>query len=146
MLMSVLEPGDLFGAATLFSGEDTYVAYIIAEKSAWSLMISEEALVSLMKKDFSVAENYMAYLTARIRFLSGRIDGFVQPSPKQRVLAFMKKNAVADVFTPVKSFQTLADSLCISRATLYRAMDELADENVIIKDGRNFRMMKGETK
>ena len=56
----------------------------MAQESTWVLLISEEALRSMMQMDFRVTENYLRYLTARIRFLSGRLDGFLPQSVETR--------------------------------------------------------------
>lgn len=143
--MSILMPCDLFGAAALFNDASQYVANVTATKSAWALLIREDALTDMMRLDFRVAENYMRYLTARIRFLSGRIDGFLPQSVRERVLYHMQNGAQNGVYTPKKSMSALADALCISRTTLYRAVDELMRDGTIIKQGRAFRLSEGET-
>lgn len=140
MLMSILSQGDVFGAATLYTEDDVYVAYIRALESTWCLMLSEEAFRRMMEEDFRIAENYMRYLTKRIRFLSGRIDGFIRPTPADRVYAYMAKNAEDGVFTPKQSIKAIGDALCISRATLYRALDELEQTEQIQRDGKLFRL------
>ena len=72
MPMSILRQTDLFGAASLFHDEEAYVARVTANESTWVLLICEDALRSMMQKDFRLTENYLRYLTARIRFLSGQ--------------------------------------------------------------------------
>lgn len=141
MPMSVLRQGDLFGAASLFHHEEKYVARVAAAESAWILLISEEALKEMMRRNFRIAENYLAYLTARIRFLSERLDGFLPQSVEERVLQFIRQRAENGLFESEWSVSALADSLRVSRTTLYRAIDKLVLEGKLVKQGRTFRLM-----
>jgi len=140
MPMSVLRQGDLFGAASLFHREEQYVARVAAAESAWILLISEEALKGMMRSDFRITENYLAYLTARIRFLSERLDGFLPQSVEERVLQFIRQHAENGLFESEWSVSALADSLRVSRTTLYRAIDKLVLEGKLVKQGRTFRL------
>ncbi len=147
IFMSVLKPGALFGAATLFMPEESrYVSTITATRSAWAVMLPEDTLLAMMRADFRIAKNYMAYLTARIRFLSGRIENFAEPTAEERVLRFLQKNAVNGAFRPSVSISAIAEALCIGRTTLYRALDTLEQKGLIKKDGRLFRLPEGDTK
>ena len=146
MPMSVLRQYDLFGAASLFHDEEAYVARVMAQESTWVLLISEEALRSMMQMDFRVTENYLRYLTARIRFLSGRLDGFLPQSVEERVLNHIKTRAEDGLYESEWNVTQLADALRISRTTLYRAMDKLVSNGKIERHGRAFRLSKGENK
>ena len=144
MPMSVLRQTDLFGAAALFHDEEAYVARVMAQESTWVLLIPEEALRSMMQRDFRVTENYLRYLTARIRFLSGRLDGFLPQSVEERVFNHIKTRAEDGLYESEWSVSQLADALRISRTTLYRAMDKLVSDGKIERHGRAFRLSKGE--
>lgn len=140
MPMSVLHAGELFGAAALFNGDESYVADIRAEGSTWAVLIPQTALEEMMRLELCIAKNYIAYLTARIRFLSARLDGFVPPSVEERVLGYIRSNAVEGAFRPAHGLSAVADALRISRATLYRAFDELQAQGRLIKDGKILRL------
>jgi len=144
MPMSVLKQLDLFGAAALFHHEPDYVARVAAAESTWVLLIPEEALKSMMKRDFRIVENYLDYLTARIRFLSERLDGFLPQSVEDRVLRHIASHAENGVYRSEWSVSALADALRISRTTLYRAIDKLVSEGKIERCGRAFRLSEGE--
>jgi CRP-like cAMP-binding protein len=144
MPMSVLRQTDLFGAASLFHGDEAYVARVAAAESTWVLLIPEEALCDMMRTDFRVVQNYLRYLTARIRFLSGRLDGFLPQSVEERVLNHIKTRAENGLYESEWSVSALADALRIGRTTLYRAMDKLVSEGKIERHGRAFRLSKGE--
>lgn len=143
MPMSVLRAGELFGAAALFNGGKSYVADIRAEGSTWAVLIPQAALEEMMRCDLRIAKNYIAYLTARIRFLSARLDGFVPPSVEDRVLAYVRANASDGAFRPEHGLTALAGALRISRATLYRAFDALQEQGRLVKDGKTLRLPDG---
>ena len=143
MRMSELLPGDLYGAASLFCRDEAYVAEITAEKSVWALRIPETALRRMMRRDERVMDNYIRYLTGRIRFLSGGIDGFLPASVEERLLLFLKNNARGGVCTLPYGMAALAETLSVGRATLYRAMDALAARGAIARDGRRFHINDG---
>ncbi len=137
MLMSVLHTGELFGAATLFADADApYVVSIRAAASVRALLVEEAALLDMMRGDFRLAENYMRYLTGRIRFLNQRIEGFVRPSVEERLLLFLQNNAQDNVCKLPFGMTALAEALCVGRATLYRALDALEGEGRIRRDQR----------
>lgn len=144
MPMSVLKQYDLFGAAALFYHEERYVARVTAAESTWVLLIPEEALRFMMRKDFRVTENYLSYLTARIRFLSERLDGFLPQTVEERVLTHIQKHAENGLYCSEWSVSALAEALCVSRTTLYRAMDKLVSDGKIERHGRAFRLPEGD--
>lgn len=145
MLMSVLRAGDLFGAASLFAPADApYVVSIRAAAAVRALLIGEAALIALLREDFRLAENYMRYLTGRIRFLNRRIEGFVRPSVEERLLLFLESNAQGGVCTLPFGMTALAQALCAGRATLYRALDALKAAGRIRREGRTIVLYQKE--
>ncbi len=142
MLMSTLCQGDIFGAATLFSDEDGYVATIVAERSTWVILITEAAFRAEMRKNSDLAENYMRYLTKRIRFLSGRIDGFVQPGCEERVLQYLRHGVRSG---QASGMSAMAETLGMSRASLYRVLDALEARGMITRNNRHIELVEGDT-
>lgn len=136
MLMSVLRPGDVFGAATILSDSEVYPVSIRALGDCTALLMTEETFLAAMKEDFTLAENYMRYLGSRIRFLSSRIDGLTQPSAEDRLYTFLRNNAKDNTVNLGYPMKSLADALCVGRATLYRAMDTLEEQGRIRREGR----------
>ena len=144
MPMSELHQGDLFGAAALFCGEAAYVASIRAERSTWVLSIGEGALLSMMRAEERVLVNYLRYLTGRIRFLSDRIDTFAEWDVGERLLRAMRYGAKGCVFRP-HTMKALAESLSVSRATLYRTMESLEMKGYIRRSGKEIEILPEES-
>ncbi len=140
MAMSVLSQGQLFGMASLFScGErQPYPVCIIAGDNTSALVIREETLKQLFSRNHLMAENYICHLTGRIHFLNNRLSHIIQPTVEERVLFYLKHSAEGG---NIKSFSALAKSLCISRASLYRALESLEKRGSIKKSGREVSVL-----
>jgi len=95
----------------------------------------------MVREEPRVTENYIRYLTTRIRFLSSRIDSFVCGGTEQRVLLFLSNNAEQGVCALPYGMDKLAKKLGMSRATLYRAIGELVSEGKLKRDGRVFTIL-----
>lgn len=78
LTVSYLEPGDLFGAAALYTEAPEFVTTITARRSSRCLMLPQNSMDRLLAQDGPLRENYLRYLTGRIRFLSGRLQSLVQ--------------------------------------------------------------------
>ena len=79
-IMSVLEPGDLFGAAALFNDRADYATTLTARAPCRVLLLPQALVEELMGRFPEVGRNYVAYLSGRICFLSGKIDALTAGS------------------------------------------------------------------
>ncbi len=134
--MNELSAGALFGLASLFSGEKAhpFPTSIIAKKNAEALIISESALRRMMQRDFRLTEHYIQYLTDRVHFLNERIEGLICPSAEERLLLYLTHHAEGGKLT--QGLTALAQSLGMSRASLYRALSKLEQEGRIHREKR----------
>ena len=142
MHMSTLKRNDLFGAASLCGGEkESFVTDIRCNVRSRVLIIPEEEMLDLLSQNRTVLRNYLSYLNSRIRFLNQRLDAFSKNTVAARILSFLNAETCGSVYT-VKSFTRLSESLCISRATLYRALDALEKEHKIRRNGKEIQLME----
>ena len=141
MHMSTLKRNDLFGAASICGGGGSYVTDIRCRERTRVLIIPEEEMLELLSGNRTVLRNYLSYLNGRIRFLNQRLDAFSKNSVAARVMTFFAAEATGRTYT-VKSFTKLSESLCISRATLYRALDTLEEEHKIRRNGKEIELME----
>ncbi len=141
MHMSRLAKSDIFGAASLFSSEKEYVVDIRCTTDCRTILISEIQLIRWMQLDSRILYNYLKYLTGRIRFLNRRLDALTETSVSLRIMTFLS-GASKDGNCRVKSCQELAQALCLSRATLYRALDTLCSEGKISRKGKQIILLE----
>lgn len=135
MHMSTLKRNDLFGAASLFGDEESYVTDIRCNEPVRVLLINEAEMLRLLSENANVLRNYLRYLNTRIRFLNRRLDAFSKNTVAARLYTYMTDEAVNGVYT-VKNLTKLSDTLCVSRATLYRAIDALESSGQIRRNGK----------
>lgn len=135
MHMSTLKRNDLFGAASLCGKDETFVTDIRCNERTRALIIPEEEMLDLLAGNRTVLRNFLCYLNGRIRFLNNRLDAFSKNSVAARLMTFFEAESHEGVYR-VKSLTKLSESLCISRATLYRALDALEEEHKIRRNGK----------
>ena len=139
IILNSFSQGGVFGAAGLFSDMEGYVSEIQAIRKSKVLFLPEEMLHSLFMRMPVAAENYIRYLSGRIRFLNNRIDSFTGGSAERRVAAASKAGK-ADIRLAI-TFTDLAESLNIGRASLYRAMDSLVEAGLISRKAKEISIL-----
>ena len=145
MHMSTLSKNDLYGAASLFGGDTEFVTDIRCNERVRVLIIGEEEMLSLLSEQKTVLKNYLMYLNGRIRFLNKRLDAFSKNTVPSKLQTFFASEAKNDVYT-VKNYTKLSETLCLSRATLYRALDALEASGKIKREGKNIILLEEYTK
>lgn len=138
VLLRILEKGDTFGVANLFSGQERFVSLIVAKKACRVLFFDEKTVASLLREDETFCMNYIRFLSDRICFLNTKISCFTAGSPERR-LAFFLLAFGEDWDKPYSvslNANSLSDMLNVGRASLYRAFEKLEAEGLIIKEGK----------
>ncbi|MCD8007099.1 MAG: Crp/Fnr family transcriptional regulator [Oscillospiraceae bacterium] len=132
--VSELSTGSLFGAAALFNDEPEYASTLTAKTAATVLYFSQESILTLINRDERIRMNYIRYLSARIRFLSEKVDTLGEISSERRLARFLLKNADDEGWVHGCNFSEIAGRLGIGRASLYRELTKLEEAGVIRKD------------
>lgn len=136
LAVSVLEPGDLFGAAALYSDEPEFASTITARGSSRCLMLDQALTDRLLAEQSRIRENYLRYLTGRIRFLSGRLQTLAQPGVEGKLARYLLANGGSSC--PATE---LCRRLGVSRASLYRAFAALEDSGLIRRAGKTITVI-----
>ena len=131
-LLRVLHADDVFGVATLFAASPA-VTRVTAEQPTRVLIVSEAAVRALLTGTPAFALNYVAFLSDRIRFLNRRLACLGAGSASRR------PDGAAEYELPL-SLSRLPDALGVSRASLYRALDELEAAGHIARSGRHISL------
>ena len=134
LTVSLLAPGDLFGAAALYSDEPEFATTITAQRDSRCLLLEQEVLDGLLAQSPLVRANYLRYLTGRIRFLSGRLQSLAQPGAEGKLARYLLASAQEGAVTCPAT--DLAKRLGLSRASLYRAFDALEQSGLITRQGK----------
>lgn len=146
-ILNRLEPPRLFGAAGLFQESGGYVTRILALAPSKILFIPQDLLTDFMRRDFKLMENYLKFLSQRIRFLNRKINSFTQPCAEGKLARYLLDIAAeqdsASIRFPV-SIISVAKVLNLGRASLYRALTALAEYGYISREGKNIRLLDAE--
>ena len=145
LVVSELQSGDLFGAATLFNEEGRYVSTLTARTRCQVLFLTQSEVQQLMDQSGQVQRNYVRYLSNRIRFLSDKIDSLVEGTGEKKLSAYLLQQMNADgQFTLPCSMTELASRLNVGRATLYREMQKLEERGVLTRSGKTITITRPE--
>ena len=132
--VSLLEPGDVFGAAALYSDAPEFATTITARKDSRCLLLPQELVDDLLAKDARFRTVYLRYLTGRIHFLSSRLQSLAQPGAEGKLARYLLSSHRDGQVTC--SATELAKRLGLGRASLYRAFEVLEQGGFICRDGK----------
>lgn len=143
--ISTLKSGEFFGAATLYSQKETYVARLTAATETKILFIDKETIGVLMLREEAMSMNFITYLTDTLYYLNAKIDAFTGGTAESRLAAYLMESFGGYKTMQLKiPYTKLAVSLNIGRASLYRAFDTFIDGGIIEKDGKFIRLLSEE--
>ena len=123
-VINTLVPGDIFGAVTLFSDEPSPATTVTARVECSAVFFEKDAIAELIESEPGAAIGFAAYLSARIRFLTRRIEALTAGEREQ------------DGEVDIQSCAELARRLDVGRASLYRALDSLETSGDIRREGK----------
>lgn len=142
LLMSILAEGDVFGAAALFADAGGYPTTLTALTPCRMLLIPQESVRRLIRTCGPFAEDYTAYLSGRIQFLSQRLEAVSTPSAEGKLARYLLSAQVDGAVT--LSATQLCQRLGMGRATLYRAFEALEGAGAIARAGKTIRILRPE--
>lgn len=136
-VLNRLERGDVFGVAALYDPSETYVTEVSAVTACSVQFFSQDLLSRWMCTDFRLAENYIRFLSDRIRFLNHRIAAFTGGDAEQRLLGWLRQHAEPDGTVALSvSMTELSRTLDIGRTSLYRSFDLLERSGAVRRNGK----------
>lgn len=139
LLVSSLKEGDVFGAAALFNEEEGYPTTLTALSDCRLLLIPQETVRRLIATCGPFAEDYVAYLSGRIRFLSTRLDTLSADRGEGKLARYLLTADKGDGVT--LSATQLCQRIGVGRATLYRAFEALEGDGAIAREGKTIRII-----
>lgn len=131
--VSTLKPGELFGAAALYNDLPDYATTLTAHDPCRILFLPQEEVDRLLGEEPLLRQNYLRYLSERIRFLSGRLQTVAQTGAEGKLAQYLLSSGEESVHT---SATDLAQRLGLSRASLYRAFELLEAAGLIRREGK----------
>ena len=146
VVMNTLEVGDVFGAAALFGSSREYVSTVRATRPCRVLFLPQETVSRWMAAVPTVGENYVRFLSDRIRFLNRRLSTLTAGQNDGKLWRFLlTKRDAAGAVTVAGGMSELAERLNMSRSSLYRSLDALTKDGRIRRQGNIVYIIKEES-
>ena len=140
ILMSTKKGGDLFGEVAVFSDANNYPCNVVAKTESSVLLFSKDEFFKLLTLDNSILENFLKIISDKAYYLNSRVESLSFGSTKQKVAFSLLNNFQIEKNSTIKlpySKKLWADNLNISRASLYKTLDELCESSIISVDNCN---------
>lgn len=131
-VISHLKNGEIFGAAFLYNPSYQFENTVTAITPLKVVIIEKNGIDKLIQNDSSISFNYITYLSERIGFLNSKIESYTKPSAEEKLLLYLKNNA-SEISI---SMTELSHVLHISRASLYRVIENLEQQGKIYREGK----------
>ena len=87
----------------------------------------------LFKAVPQTALNYISFLSDRIRFLNGKVRSFASGTNEEKLARFFLENEENGQIS-LKNLSSLASSLSLGRASLYRIIEIMAERGIISRE------------
>ena len=143
VVMNDLHPGDVFGAAALFGDDEPYPSQVVAVTRCRMAFFEQEAVAALMATHPRVAENYVRFLSDRIRFLNRRLSALTAGQAGGKLWRFLLTHRDADGAVRLAGGMTeLAESLDMGRSSLYRSLQALTAAGKIRRQGKTILVLQ----
>lgn len=143
VVMNTLCAGDVFGAAALFGQAESYASRVVADSSCRVAFIPQETVSAWMAAEPRIAENYVRFLSDRIRFLNRRLATLTAGQTDGKLWRFLLAYKGEDgVVCLPGGMRELADRLNMGRSSLYRSLDALTAAGRIERHGKTIRIVQ----
>ncbi len=149
VVMNELCAGQVFGAAALFDttcgeGGRPYPSTVKAATDARLAFIPQATVTAWMRLCPPVAENYIRFLSGRIRFLNRRLTTLTAGQADDRLWRWLTAHRAPDGTVVLPGGMTaLAGTLGVGRSSLYRSLDALIEEGRIVRRDRHTFLIEG---
>ena len=129
--LNVMKQGNSFGIVSVLKSEDEFPTRITATKDTKVLYISLEDTWKLIKNYTEISQNVISFLAGKIIFLNKKIATFSEDSVEDKLSSFLSNEYIKYGAEFPFNCKRTAESISVGRASLYRALASLTEENVI---------------
>ena len=132
--VSVRVPGELIGAAAVFSKNRKYPCDVVALEPVTVMMFHREDLLALMQKDVRILENYTTEIASAAYMLQQRLELLSYNGIAQKAafwLLMQARQSGNDRVAIPESISKWAMIMNVSRPSLHRELKRLENEGII---------------
>ena len=136
VIIRKLSVKDVYGAACLFD-KPSYLTYVCAVSNCFVITFNKEFIEKCISYDNIVAKNYIKFLAKRITFLNSKINSYTAKNAENKLYAYLVQLPRDGNTIDLKvSLSTLAKMIGIGRASLYRSLEKLEGDGIIIRQDK----------
>lgn len=140
VVLDYIAPPRVFGLASIYL-EHTQLSKIYALTRLRMLCLSREHVDILMECSPRFRTNFLRYLSTRVAFLAGKLERLSTMSAEDRLFSHLQEQADEEGHYTVRSMTEFAALLNISRASLYRAIEQLEQQGILSHTGKQFTLL-----
>ncbi|MDO4154925.1 MAG: Crp/Fnr family transcriptional regulator [Clostridia bacterium] len=143
LTVSVLKPGGLFGAVTLYNAAERFVNTVVAKTACKVVFLQKDGIDRLIENNPIFAKNYIGYLSKRIYFLNEKIEAYTAPNGEEKLLHYLKSISSPDGIIERVCVTELARQINVSRAGIYRALEQLSASGKLLYGDKKITILEG---
>ncbi len=142
VVINRLRAGEIFGVAALFDSEsDDYVTEITADEESSVQFLPQELVSQLLTEFPAIAEQYIRFLSGRVRFLNRKLSALTVGNTENRLYHYLLSHQDEQGTIQLPDTMTeLAKALNMGRSSLYRSLDTLVREGILVKEDKIYRI------
>jgi len=140
-VLHIAEPGDTFGEAAIFLGEEGYPAYAGAVLRSSVVFIPKRRLLEILGEESDLCFQILGSLAAWSHRLVGQLELLALRDAGSRLAAYIRERAGETELHLTIPKQTLAAHLGISSETLSRLLTRFEAQGLIESQGRRIRVL-----
>ena len=137
VILKTAGSGSIFGIANLYATQAEFPSQITAKTDSEILIINPDIFRKIVESDPVITKNYLYFLSNKILYLNKKIASYTLGNTECKLAYYLYENEVDGVVRLNNSLSDISVMLNMGRASLYRSLDKLVEENVIHKDGKN---------
>ncbi len=145
-VVRLIGPGDGFGEALMFMGEN-YIVTAEALRDTLLLHVGRDALFAQIDRHPGVARKMLAGLSRRLYSLMGDVEAYTLHTGAQRLISFLFRQWRGEEDTPFRieiSKSVIASRLNLTPEHFSRILRELSERGLIRVRGREFTVLDAE--
>ena len=135
--------GDCFGVAAIFTGEGPNTVLECSQKTTIAYL-SHANFINMLDSHPYLLKAYSLLLNQKIAFLTEKIEFLTMPSCRARLASYLLKNQDNGALDLTISKEQLAQTIGVSRASLFRELGRMSEEGVISVRGRHIDLLNKE--
>ena len=130
LLLQNLSDDALLGIGYVWGDAEYFPATIKAIKPCTILFIPKDSLKKLFLLEPSILDNFLNSINHSVSYLANKVEMLALPSVKERLLFVITQSCESNKVISINKSK-LCQVLSISRASLYRCLEQLQDEEYI---------------